>query len=72
MTDFWMSPLLPKININLYMYIDLDDEVCYVWQYYTDQGDWRSYSPDIQKRVESEYLKRKCKGSIVIALGKGS
>lgn len=49
-----------------------DDEVCYVWQYYTDQGDWRSYSPDIQKRVESEYLKRKCKGSIVIDLGKGS
>lgn len=54
------------------MYINLDDEVCYVWQYYTDQGDWRSYSPDIQKRVESEYLKRKCKGSIVIDLGKGS
>lgn len=49
-----------------------DDEVCYVWQYYTDQGDWRSYPPDIQKRVESEYLKRKSKGSIVIGMGKGS
>lgn len=47
-----------------------DDEVCYVWQYYTDQGDWRSYPPDIQKRVESEYLKRKNKGgSIVIDMG---
>lgn len=49
-----------------------DEEVCYVWQYYTDQGDWRSYPPDIQKRVESEYLKRKSKGSIVIDMGKGS
>ena len=49
-----------------------DNEVCFVWQYFTDQGDWRSYPPEIQKRVESEYLRRKGKGSIVIDIGNGS
>ncbi|XP_061167246.1 uncharacterized protein LOC133176091 [Saccostrea echinata] len=49
-----------------------DKEVCYVWQYYTDEGDWRSYPPDIQKKAETEYLKRQQKGSIVINMGSGS
>ncbi|XP_048736515.2 uncharacterized protein LOC125651791 isoform X2 [Ostrea edulis] len=49
-----------------------DNEVCYVWQYLTVEGNWKSYPPDIQRKAETEYLKRKNKGSIVINMGKGS
>jgi hypothetical protein len=48
------------------------DEVCYVWQYLTREGQWKSYPPDIQQKAEAEYLKRKSKGSIVINMGNGS
>ncbi|XP_033750195.1 uncharacterized protein LOC117334606 isoform X2 [Pecten maximus] len=43
-------------------------ESCFVWQYVSDQGDWKNYTPEIQKQLEGTYLKRREKGTVIIEM----
>ncbi|XP_069138194.1 uncharacterized protein [Argopecten irradians] len=43
-------------------------ESCFVWQYFNEQGDWKNYPPEIQKKLEETYQKRPEKGTVMITI----